>query len=147
MLKNSDQTLLRGTLFNHENEFYQTHELISTKNISFHLIVVVKRTNREDGNQNINSRITKLCKLCVFRVFCVYQSKNSQWSKFPTFVYQTISIWISQCIFCQRRDTGQSRQGHKSISSGNRGDNSIDTIGHNLVLTKHQYITAYYKIL
>ena len=41
--------------------------------------------------------------------------------------------------------TGQSRQGHKSISSGNRGDNSIDTIGHNLALTKRQFTTSHLK--
>ena len=43
--------------------------------------------------------------------------------------------------------TGQSRQGHKSISSGNRGDNSIDTIGHNLTLTKHHYTISHLKTL
>ena len=37
--------------------------------------------------------------------------------------------------------TGQSRQGHKSVSSGNQRDNSVDTIGHNLALTKRQFTT------
>ena len=41
--------------------------------------------------------------------------------------------------------TGQSRQGHKSISSGNQRDNSVDTIGHNLALTKHQFTTSHLK--